>query len=61
MNADINEWGVDNTKEPKPEIDKQGVVSRAEAAGIDLTAEHWGVLRLSSSSWPRMTTHPDES
>lgn len=46
MNADINEWGVDNTKEPKPEIDKQGVESRAEEAGIELTAEHWGVLKI---------------
>lgn len=43
---DINEWGVEKVEEPKFELDKEAVERRASEAGIELTGEHIGVLKI---------------
>lgn len=45
-NENINEWGVETASEPKFQLDQEAVERRAGEAGISLTGEHWGVLKI---------------
>ena len=45
-NEQTNEWGVETVAESKFSLDKAAIEGRASEAGIEMTGEHWGVLKI---------------